>query len=222
MSEGPLKMYSRRGQCFTTTKFITELDPSEICIIEDIKVKKTDDPEDMEGYYNFTDGSGNISLELCKLINERLNLYQCTAYQMRLGGAKGVLVCKPQLGEGVRLIEMRQSQIKFKSNDYFLEAVRGSTFTQGYLNRQVILLLSCLGVPDEVFMGHLERALNSLDVKAVISNLEKIFKKTRTSKKSRVELAQQFELFFGPSKIFGSIFKYAMVRSFEQKSDAKT
>lgn len=25
ISEGPLKMYSRRGQCFTTTKFITDL-----------------------------------------------------------------------------------------------------------------------------------------------------------------------------------------------------
>lgn len=23
LSEGPLKMYSRRGQCFTTTKYIT-------------------------------------------------------------------------------------------------------------------------------------------------------------------------------------------------------
>jgi hypothetical protein len=25
MKEGALKMYSRRGQCFTTTKYITEL-----------------------------------------------------------------------------------------------------------------------------------------------------------------------------------------------------
>jgi len=51
------------------------------------------------------------------------------------------------------------------------------------------LLLSCLGVPDDVFLGHLEKALNSLDVAAVLSNLEKIYKKSRKNKKSRLELA---------------------------------
>ena len=29
------------------------------------------------------------------------------------------------------------------------------------------------------------------------------------------------ELFFGPSKVFGSIFKYALVRSFEIKADLR-
>jgi len=38
LSEGPLKMYSRRGQCFTTTKYITKLEASEIKVIDDIKV----------------------------------------------------------------------------------------------------------------------------------------------------------------------------------------
>jgi len=42
-------------------------------------------------------------------MNEKLGLYQCTAYQIRLGGAKGVLVCKPSLGETERLIELRPS-----------------------------------------------------------------------------------------------------------------
>ena len=83
----------------------------------------------------FSDGCGNISLELCKLLNDRLGLYKCSAYQIRLGGAKGVLMSKPALGESERLVELRESQIKFKSKDYYLEVVRGSTFTQGYLNR---------------------------------------------------------------------------------------
>ena len=95
-------------------------------MIKDIYVEKTDDPEydkkkqldsfdedkDKE-YYIFTDGCGNISLELCKLINDRLGLYQCSAYQIRLGGAKGVLMVKPSLGEAVRLVELRNSNIKF-------------------------------------------------------------------------------------------------------------
>lgn len=111
--------------------------------------------------------------------------------------------------------------IKFKSNEYPLEVVRGSTFTQGYLNRQVILLLSCIGVPDDIFMMFLDKALNQLDVKIVISNLEKIYKKSRKLKKGRLELSQEMELFFGPSRMFGSIFKYALVRQFEIKAEVK-
>ena len=65
-SEGALKMYSRRGQCFTTTKYITMLDPSEVQVIDDIKVKKSDDPGDPEGDYCFTDGCGNVSTALAK------------------------------------------------------------------------------------------------------------------------------------------------------------
>lgn len=105
--EGALKMYSRRGQCFTTTKYITHLTADEITTIQDIKVKKTDDPEDPDGYYTFSDGCGNISRALCRLIDDRLGLYQCSAYQIRLGGAKGVLVCKPSLGEKERIVELR-------------------------------------------------------------------------------------------------------------------
>jgi len=85
------------------------LKADEIKIIDDIKTLKTDDPEDQDGYYTFSDGCGNISLELSKLINERLQLYQCSAYQIRLGGAKGVLVTKPSLGENVKIVEIRPS-----------------------------------------------------------------------------------------------------------------
>jgi hypothetical protein len=190
-------------------------------VIPDIKIKKEPGCTDPEGEYTFTDGCGNISIELSKLINEKLGLYICTAYQIRLGGAKGTLVCKPSIGQEVRMVELRPSMIKFKSPEYPLEVVRGSTFTQGYLNRQVILLMNCLGVPDDVFMTHLDNALNQLDVKIVISNLEKIYKKSRKQKKGRLELSQEMELFFGPSRMFGSIFKYALVRQFEIKAEQK-
>lgn len=78
----------------------------------------------------------------------------------------------PDLGmEGEHLIELRPSQMKFKSKDLFLEVIRCSTFSQGYLNRQIILLLSNLGVPDSVFERHLNQAMKSLDIDAVINNL---------------------------------------------------
>lgn len=158
--------------------------------------------QDGDTKYTFTDGCGNISQELCKLINKEFGLYTCTAYQVRLGGAKGVLVCKPSLGETERIVERRKSQIKFESKDNFLEVIRCSTFSQGYYNRQVILLLSTLGVPDNVFETHLEVALKSLDIIAVINNLEKIYQKSKKNRKAIKELSVEFDLFFGPSKIF--------------------
>lgn len=97
-NDEPLKMYARRGQCFTTTKFVTVLSSDEVRVIPDIKIKKEPGCTDPDGEYTFTDGCGNISIELGKLVNEKLGLYLCTAYQIRLGGAKGTLVCKPSLG----------------------------------------------------------------------------------------------------------------------------
>jgi RNA-dependent RNA polymerase len=168
-----LKMYARRGQCFTTTKYIAILTPEDIRFGHpDIKRLREDDEEmdpDKPEYYTFTDGCGNISNALCKLINEKFGLRKCSAYQVRLGGAKGVLMFKrfkdPVTGKSLndqKIVELRSSQLKFKTPDYPLEVIRCATFSQGYLNRQVILLLSNLGVPDEVFIKHLDKAMKSL------------------------------------------------------------
>ena len=97
-------MYARRGQCFTTTKYITVLEKDKhIVDIDDIKRERLDNldkPEfDENGvlkkqYYTFTDGCGNISRALCDEINKKFGLSKCSAYQVRLGGAKGVLMMK--------------------------------------------------------------------------------------------------------------------------------
>ena len=111
--------------------------------------------------------------------------------------------------------------MKFKSQDRYLEVIRASTFSQGYLNRQVILLLSTLGVPDEVFVGHLNEALKSLDVKAVLRTLGKIYEKSLKKRKLRQDVSAELDLFFGPSKIFGGIFKKAILKTFEHKYKEK-
>jgi len=76
-SQGQLKMYARRGQCFTTTKYITKLEPSQLELIDDIERPKEDEPDEK---YCFTDGCGNISIPLCEMINEKFGLLQCSAY----------------------------------------------------------------------------------------------------------------------------------------------
>jgi RNA-dependent RNA polymerase len=105
----------------------------------------------------FTDGAGHISPRLAAYVSERFGYLPCSAFQIRIGGAKGVLMTMKSnddlINDGRRYdIRLRESQIKFPSNDLSFNVVRCATYSQGYLNRQLIILMSCLGVPDEVFI----------------------------------------------------------------------
>lgn len=149
---------------------------------------------------------------------------------MRLGGAKGVLMIKRKkdpsdpnsygMPENIK-VQLRHSQLKFKKGDWFLEIIRCATFSQGYLNRQVILLMNSLGVPDDVFKKLLGKALEDLDIKNVLKNLFNVYQSSlqrkKSAKASALELAQELELFFGPSKIFSQIFKYCIIKHFEHQ-----
>ena len=66
-------MFARRGQCFTTTKYITKLEKDDIKEIDDVVIKRFDGEEGET--YTFTDGCGRISPELARMIDERFNLY---------------------------------------------------------------------------------------------------------------------------------------------------
>jgi len=58
-----LKRLARIGQCFSGTKFIVTLNKNELIEIDDIN------STDGDREYCFSDGCGNISYELVKLIN---------------------------------------------------------------------------------------------------------------------------------------------------------
>ena len=61
--------------------------------------------------------------------------------------------------------------IKFESADLKLEVIRCAGYTQGYLNRQVITLLSCNGVDDDLFLDRLARAKEMTDTRRICNNL---------------------------------------------------
>lgn len=82
-----LKKYARRGQCFSTTKFICKL--SEENLVFDV-------PDITRNGYNFTDGCGMISPELAAIITEQYGVESC-AFQVRIAGAKGILMVDPSL-----------------------------------------------------------------------------------------------------------------------------
>ena len=210
-----LKRYARRGQCFSTSKFIMSLEKDKVIF---------NYPDIKRNGYTFTDGCGQISYSLATKISKEFGHNNtCSAFQIRIGGSKGILMVVPddlmksnfiQVGdefvEQDVLIRLRESQIKFQSNDLTLNVVRCATFSQGFLNRQLIILLSCIGVPDEVFMTLQQKAKETVSVseiyKKLILNVDKVyksFKKQSLPKKAAIQdIISLFNLKLGPSKWF--------------------
>ncbi|KAI9740016.1 MAG: hypothetical protein M1818_004767 [Claussenomyces sp. TS43310] len=136
------KYAARLGQCFSTTRAIHSAR---------VKIVKLEDVE--RNGYCFTDGVGKISDLLANLIAQDLNLPSDmsppSAFQFRMGGCKGILAVWPDAkGQEVHI---RKSQQKFTAVYNGLEIIRCSQFSTAALNRQTIVILSSLGVPDEVF-----------------------------------------------------------------------
>lgn len=159
------KYAARLGQCFSTTRPFTN---------SSVKVTPCDDI--VRNGFTFSDGVGKISNFLAELIKEQHEIVTPTgaapsAFQFRLGGAKGILVASedPQPKE----VHIRPSQQKFETNKNGLEIIRWSQYYLATLNRQLIIVLSALGIQDEVFHAKLENMLNNLhqamcnDLKAI-------------------------------------------------------
>ncbi|XP_069103174.1 uncharacterized protein [Argopecten irradians] len=134
---------SRMGLCFSATKDTFEVDDKNVAFIEDIKHES----------YCFTDGIGKISLSLAKKVAKTLKLDRVpSAFQIRYGGCKGVVALDPTLGDSNDILYISTSMKKFDSPSKHLEILDTTRPAQLYLNRQVITLMSGLGVPDHVFL----------------------------------------------------------------------
>ena len=86
-------------------------------------------------------------------VTDIISDYLPSAYQFRLQGCKGVVTIDPQLEP--RTVLIRPSMVKFKSSSFPKFAVCGVSrpYIYGHLNRQLIYLLSALGVPDDNFLA---------------------------------------------------------------------
>lgn len=146
---------SRLGQCFSTTR-----------AIHGARATMVEIPDIRRNGYNFTDGVGRISPFLAHLAASELGILQHSrdppsVFQIRVGGCKGVLAISPEsVG---RQIHIRKSQYKFPAMHEGLEIIRWSQNAFANLNRQLILILSALGVPDQVFAQKLQTQLSRLE-----------------------------------------------------------
>mmetsp|Transcript_15834 Transcript_15834/g.21430 ORF Transcript_15834/g.21430 Transcript_15834/m.21430 type:complete len:183 (+) Transcript_15834:1280-1828(+) len=171
-----LKKYARRGQCFSTSKRICELTSEQVTFgLADIE----------RNGYTFTDGVGYISPSLARKAAEHFGYSQVSAFQIRLAGAKGVIMVKPEL-EGDQ-VQLRNSQIKFESKDLSLNVIRCSTFSKGFFNRSLVLLLTCLGVPAHYFLKKQREAkelVNAQMIKERLAIALKLFQNRKAKKAS--------------------------------------
>eukprot|EP01122_Echinamoeba_exundans_P005224 TRINITY_DN15394_c0_g1_i1.p1 TRINITY_DN15394_c0_g1~~TRINITY_DN15394_c0_g1_i1.p1 ORF type:complete len:974 (-),score=133.73 TRINITY_DN15394_c0_g1_i1:8-2929(-) len=176
----PEKLAGRLGQAFSQTIGGVRIDDISV-------VGVCDDVLNLYGY-NFTDGVGRISPEYACTLCEALGLMlpedipaeatwrspamqQRTikaflrtgklksAFQIRLGGTKGMLVLDPSLPQNGKHIYLRPSMIKFPSPLCRLEVCKYSQSASGRLNSEFLRVLDFLGTPHEVI---LERARDEL------------------------------------------------------------
>ncbi|ONI31847.1 hypothetical protein PRUPE_1G334500 [Prunus persica] len=166
------KHAARLGQAFSSSRETFDVGEDEIEFIPDVKTERGGVK------YCFSDGIGKISAEFAGRVASKCGKSTTpSAFQIRLGGYKGVVAVDPTLSKKLAL---RNSMCKYQSNNTKLDVLAWSRYQPCFLNRQLITLLSTLGVPDLVFVKKQNEALKQLegvlaDPSRALEALEMIF-----------------------------------------------
>ncbi|KAK9108004.1 hypothetical protein Syun_024015 [Stephania yunnanensis] len=139
------KCAARMGQLFSSSRQIFDVPARDVENIPDVEVT-TDGVK-----YCFSDGIGRISSSFAKQVAKKCGLKEVpSAFQIRYGGYKGVIAVDRN---SFRKMSLRKSMQKFDSNNRMLNITSWSESQPCYLNREIITLLSTLGVEDEKFLA---------------------------------------------------------------------
>ncbi|OLN96648.1 RNA-dependent RNA polymerase 1 [Colletotrichum chlorophyti] len=146
------KYAARIGQCFSTTREIRGVTVPKIVPIEDIE----------RNGHCFSDGIGIISKVLAQIVLHEIGqdaVGDPSAFQFRMGGCKGMLAVWDH-AKGLE-VHIRKSQEKFKAQFNGLEIVKLAQYSVATLNRQTIIILTALGVQEEVFVRLAKRQIRN-------------------------------------------------------------
>nr|GMC60375.1 RNA-dependent RNA polymerase 2 [Ipomoea batatas] len=148
------KCAARMGQLFSTSFQIMEVQPQDVEVIPDIE--RTSDGVK----YCFSDGIGKISQAFSRQVAQKCGLtHTPSAFQIRYGGYKGVIAVDRN---SFRKLSLRSSMLKFESKNRMLNITKWSDAMPCYLNREIVVLLSTLGIEDKVFEEMQEEHLRLL------------------------------------------------------------
>ncbi|KAK2970903.1 hypothetical protein RJ640_005260 [Escallonia rubra] len=149
------KCAARMGQLFSSSTQTMEVLPQHVEVIPDVEV--TSDGAE----YCFSDGIGKISLAFAKQVAQKCGLSHVpSAFQIRYGGYKGVIAVDRN---SFRKLSLRGSMLKFESRNRMLNVTKWSESSPCYLNREIVTLLSTLGVEDKFFEALQDVQLRLLD-----------------------------------------------------------
>ncbi|PJF19498.1 RNA dependent RNA polymerase family protein [Paramicrosporidium saccamoebae] len=157
------KYVARLGHSLSASIDVAEIELHDSTIVPDYEVTTTVDGIDRT--YTYSDGIGMITYGLAKAISDRMGFSTIpTAFQIRFAGFKGVLAIRPDstTASEDKRIWFRPSMQKFESSHRTLEVLNWSAYIPCYLNRQVLVIFSSLGVPDEAFMNLQDQMLKSM------------------------------------------------------------
>ena len=172
------KFGARVSQNLTTTIKTIEIPSKHIIYIDDIKINSKiilKDKKEKNIKYIFSDGVGKISYDLAEKIAKMLKIKDGvpSCFQGRFLGCKGVWTTIFDDNNGN--IYIRPSQNKFfvkpKRYENYFELCDYSRYIQAYLNRQIILLLNCLGIKNDVFIKKLEKYERNLQNEKFVLSL---------------------------------------------------
>lgn len=167
------KCAARMGQLFSSSRQTFEMAPQDVDLIPDIEI--TSDGID----YCFSDGIGKISQSFARQLAEKLKLDENripSAFQIRYGGYKGVIAVDRH---SFKKLSLRKSMLKFESKNRMLCVTKWSESMPCFLNREIISLLSTLGIKDEALLALQEDQLQLLgkmltDKEAALDVLESL------------------------------------------------
>jgi RNA-dependent RNA polymerase len=147
------KYAARLGQSFSSSTETLKVRKNEVEEIPDI----TNNTK-----YVFSDGIGTISADFADEVSKKckLNRFTPSAFQIRYGGYKGVVAIDPR---SPWKLSLRRSMLKFQSDNITLDVLAYSKYQPCFLNRQLITLLSTLGVRDNIFDLKQQEAVKQLN-----------------------------------------------------------
>eukprot|EP00798_Chlamydomonas_sp_ICE-L_P010045 gene10045-7937_t len=156
------KYAARLGQGLSASTPTVDIIATQVAKIPDIEVTTGGK------MFCFSDGIGMISQQLAAAVAERLGVVPVpSAFQIRFKGCKGVVAVAPTgcLPAGIQMA-VRPSMEKFSGNmkHQNLEVLAQASPLKCFLNRQIIVLLSAVGISDDTVMALFNRAL--ADIKA--------------------------------------------------------